>query len=318
MPVPNTMSDLAPVAGDNYPVGSEPIGNNLDNYLRAHAALIRQGNAVASSSMPSGSTVNVANANGESVLITGDVTISSLGSGFVGCKRELRFTSSPTLAHSSNLQLPHGRNIKVAAGQSLIFRCVANGVWACVGGTAITTSLDASQVVSGEFSADRIPDLHANKITDGVLPAARGGTGLSSLNATSYLRTNASGTGIGFMTPEQVRADIGALPVASPQANSSFTLTGDFASLVLRTPNVSALYRVLLNANAGSDGGLSFERNSGGTWTSILRIVSSGVNVTGSVTASAGFQFSGGPRVPRTFVQSGTPAGASDGDLWIW
>jgi len=35
MPVPNTMADLATLPGSNFPTGTEAIGNNLDNYLRA-------------------------------------------------------------------------------------------------------------------------------------------------------------------------------------------------------------------------------------------------------------------------------------------
>lgn len=154
MPVPITMADLAPVAGDNYPVGSEPIGNNLDNYLRAHAALIRQGNAVASSSMPSGSTVNVANANGESVLITGNSTITSLGAGFVGCKRELRFSGSATLTHSSNLQLQGAQNATTDAGDVFTFRCIGSNTWVQVGRSTARTNdpvtISENQVITGK------------------------------------------------------------------------------------------------------------------------------------------------------------------------
>ena len=42
MPVPTTVADLDPVAANNYPIGSENVGPNLDNYLRAHASIIRQ------------------------------------------------------------------------------------------------------------------------------------------------------------------------------------------------------------------------------------------------------------------------------------
>lgn len=42
MPVPSTVNDLDPVASNNSPPGSEPIGPDLDAYLRAHAAIIRQ------------------------------------------------------------------------------------------------------------------------------------------------------------------------------------------------------------------------------------------------------------------------------------
>lgn len=41
MPVPSTITDLSPIAGSNYPAGSEsPI--TTDNYLRAHASFIAE------------------------------------------------------------------------------------------------------------------------------------------------------------------------------------------------------------------------------------------------------------------------------------
>lgn len=42
MPVPNSVADLDPVAANNFPTGGESVGPNLDNYLRSHAAIIRQ------------------------------------------------------------------------------------------------------------------------------------------------------------------------------------------------------------------------------------------------------------------------------------
>ncbi len=42
MPVPATIEDLSPVASENSPAGSAPVGPDLDNHLRAHAAIIRK------------------------------------------------------------------------------------------------------------------------------------------------------------------------------------------------------------------------------------------------------------------------------------
>lgn len=67
MPVPNTMSDLATLAGSNFPTGSEVIGNSLDDYLRSHGAIIRSTNALASATIASASTTDIASASGESV-----------------------------------------------------------------------------------------------------------------------------------------------------------------------------------------------------------------------------------------------------------
>lgn len=67
MPVPSTMQDLATLASSNFPTGAEAIGNSLDNYLRAHAAIIRSTNAVASSTIAAASTTDIGPADGESV-----------------------------------------------------------------------------------------------------------------------------------------------------------------------------------------------------------------------------------------------------------
>ena len=42
MGVPATLADLDPIAANNSPSGSDPIGTNLDDYLRSHAAFIKQ------------------------------------------------------------------------------------------------------------------------------------------------------------------------------------------------------------------------------------------------------------------------------------
>lgn len=42
MPVPTVITDLVPVAADNSPAGTDTIGMNMDNYIRAHAAFIAQ------------------------------------------------------------------------------------------------------------------------------------------------------------------------------------------------------------------------------------------------------------------------------------
>jgi len=42
MPVPTLISDLSTTAASNSPTGGESVGNNADNYLRAHAAFIAQ------------------------------------------------------------------------------------------------------------------------------------------------------------------------------------------------------------------------------------------------------------------------------------
>ena len=42
MPVPTSIADCNATAANNSPAGSDSIGTSLDDYLRAHAAIIRQ------------------------------------------------------------------------------------------------------------------------------------------------------------------------------------------------------------------------------------------------------------------------------------
>ncbi len=42
MPIPSNIRDMSASAGSNFPQGTEPIGSNLDNYMRAYKSVIRQ------------------------------------------------------------------------------------------------------------------------------------------------------------------------------------------------------------------------------------------------------------------------------------
>lgn len=67
MPVPSTMQDLSTLAGSNSPAGTEAIGNSLDNYLRAHASILRSTNALSSATIAAASTTDLATSDAESV-----------------------------------------------------------------------------------------------------------------------------------------------------------------------------------------------------------------------------------------------------------
>ncbi|WP_423176221.1 MULTISPECIES: tail fiber domain-containing protein [unclassified Stenotrophomonas maltophilia group] len=134
MPVPNSMADLSTLASSNFPTGTESIGNNLDNYLRSHAAIIRSTNAIASATIASASTTDIALADGESVQITGTANINSFGTGFVGCYRELRFTQGATIKASGSILLPNGEDIVTVANEVYSFRCIVAGAWSLTSG----------------------------------------------------------------------------------------------------------------------------------------------------------------------------------------
>ena len=80
-------------------------------------------------------TIDLGGAASNSVCITGDNTITSLGTTYQG-PIFVRFTGSPLLAHSSSLLLPGASNISVTAGATAIFipkatAGVSDG-WICI------------------------------------------------------------------------------------------------------------------------------------------------------------------------------------------
>ena len=113
MGVPATLADLDPIAANNSPSGSDPIGTNLDDYLRSHAAMIKQASTV----IPSGTRMPFAQANaptGWTQAVTDSEdnrmlrVVKTAGGGVAG-------TSSPIL---NNVVPTHTHTTTIASGGS--------------------------------------------------------------------------------------------------------------------------------------------------------------------------------------------------------
>lgn len=129
MPVPSTITDLSATAASNSPAATDAVFPDLDNYLRAHAALIRQGDAKASD-IASATTTSIGAAAGRIVDVTGTTTITGFGTVAAGVWRIVRFTGALTITYNgSSLILPGAANITTAAGDSLIAVSLGSGNW---------------------------------------------------------------------------------------------------------------------------------------------------------------------------------------------
>ncbi|MER8567612.1 hypothetical protein NKH85_17140 [Mesorhizobium sp. M0924] len=82
--------------------------------------------------LASAATVNLANATGSIVNITGTVTITALGTVAAGAERVLVFGGVLTFTHNAtSLILPGGANITTAAGDVATMRSKGSGNWIC-------------------------------------------------------------------------------------------------------------------------------------------------------------------------------------------
>ncbi len=92
----------------------------------------RYGQGKKGSDIASATTINLDNATGDIVDVTGTATISGITLA-EGRGRVVRFTGALTLVHGASLVLPNaGSNIVTAAGDFAIFRGYASGVVRCV------------------------------------------------------------------------------------------------------------------------------------------------------------------------------------------
>lgn len=140
MPVPVKMADLFLAAASNFPTGGEAIGTSLDDYLRSHGSILKSTASISSATIASAATTDLASSDAEQVTVTGTTTITSLGTGFAGCYREVKFDGVLQLTHSAALLLPNAANITTAANDVIAFRCLTAGNWIMVSGSRAAAS----------------------------------------------------------------------------------------------------------------------------------------------------------------------------------
>lgn len=131
MPVPSSILDLDTSEALNSPAGSDPVGGTLDNYLRAHAAILKR-QFVKGNDLNSAATLNVP-AEGSYFLVKNLVTpITDFTDNFAGRVVTLRFEAGITLEHSSALILPGGLDIVTREDDTATFINESSGVWRCL------------------------------------------------------------------------------------------------------------------------------------------------------------------------------------------
>jgi hypothetical protein len=131
MPVPSSILDLDTSEAMNSPAGSDPVGGTLDNYLRAHAAILKR-QFVKGNDLNSAATLNVP-AEGSYFLVKNLVTpITEFADNFAGRVVALRFEAGITLEHSSALILPGGLDIVTREDDTATFINESSGVWRCL------------------------------------------------------------------------------------------------------------------------------------------------------------------------------------------
>jgi hypothetical protein len=133
MPVPSRIYDLSATASSNSPAGTDTVGTEWDNYMRAHQAILRGDLATKGADIASAATTDLGAVQGYSHDITGTVTITSFGTVAAGIPKIVKFEGALTLTHNAtSLILPGGENITTADGDIGFFISEGSGNWRCI------------------------------------------------------------------------------------------------------------------------------------------------------------------------------------------
>lgn len=156
MPIPSSVEDLDPAAANNSPGGSEPIGPNLDGYLRAYAAIIRQvSDASKVEAQIHGATSKGTPADADELPITdSEASFGRKKLTFANLKTWVKSAVQGGLAMSGLLKFAAGSNIASAATVDLTS---ATGNTVHITGA---TGISAWTMTAGQFM---------NVIFDGIL-----------------------------------------------------------------------------------------------------------------------------------------------------
>ena len=154
--ISSVLSDWSVTPGSNQPDGTDTA--DLDAEFQAIQAAVRKYVRAIGADIASGSTVNLANATGEFVSVTGEVGIASFGTVGAGMRFIIRFVSSLTLTHNAtSLICPAGADLTVNANDIIWLESLGSGNWRIlsympVQHTRAWADVKASRAVDTEYT----------------------------------------------------------------------------------------------------------------------------------------------------------------------
>ena len=131
MAIPTSITDLDVNEAMNSPAGSDNVGGTLDNYLRAHAMIIRRQFSKGANVNSASTTILPPDCSFLNVVKVVS-TINAFSDSFDGRIVYIKFEAGITLAHSTALVLPTAENVVTEADDVACFINESSGVWRCL------------------------------------------------------------------------------------------------------------------------------------------------------------------------------------------
>lgn len=128
--VANSLNSWSSTASSNSPNDNTTIGSGLADNLQAIQAVVRGDLAAIGSAIASSASPDVGAVAGLSHSVSGNATITGLGSTATsGLWKVLFFEGSPLLKHSTALQMVTAADVTASPGAAGVFQCMDTNVW---------------------------------------------------------------------------------------------------------------------------------------------------------------------------------------------
>jgi hypothetical protein len=145
--ISSVLSDWSVTPGSNQPDGTDTA--DLDAEFQAIQAAVRKYVRAIGADIASGATVNLANATGEFVSVTGTTGITSFGTVGAGMRFIIRFVSSLTITHNAtSLICPGGADLVVSANDIIWLESIGIGEWRILSYMPVQTTRTWQNVAS--------------------------------------------------------------------------------------------------------------------------------------------------------------------------
>lgn len=127
--IPQLLRQWSATASNNQPTGATPISTGLDDNLRVQQATIRQFLASPGSTIASASTVDLSTADGKTIPISGNVTVTGLGTESAGIPYLLQILGTQVWKNSSAMPMPASVDQTFVAGDYIQAESKGAGNW---------------------------------------------------------------------------------------------------------------------------------------------------------------------------------------------
>lgn len=179
-------------ASSNKPTGATSIGSGLDDNLRAIQSVVRQYLASPGSTIASSSTVDLSTADGRQIPISGNTTVTGLGTEVSGIEYILTSTGTQVWKNSSSLGLPGGVDLNLTSDDYLLAVSKGSGNWRVpfislphpdttplvkkAGSASATIKLSASLVTAARTVTPPDYDIRLSNMPAGIIAPYAGST----------------------------------------------------------------------------------------------------------------------------------------------